>query len=86
MNDDVRWQGYDEADIYGAQDDCLIAIEDGNPLKVDILQRIPPWRARLLASVAKKAGISLEKGTYEQLAAEAKKVGGNGKLGEWWTL
>ena len=82
--EDVRWQGHDTADIYGAQDDCLIAIQRGNPVPVRYLQRIPPWRSALLADIADKAGTGLEKGTAEQLRAEAKSVGGNGKLGSWW--
>lgn len=84
MEDDTRWHGYDTADIYAAQDDCLIAIRDKKPLPVALLQRIPPIRALLIAGINELAKRRLEKGTYAQLEAEAKVVGGSGKLGEWW--
>jgi hypothetical protein len=80
---EIRYSRADQ-DIYGWQDDCLIAIEDGNPLRADRLLKLPPWRAVLVARVAKKAGVPLERGTVEQLIAEARHVGGDGKLGNWW--
>jgi len=73
-----------ETDIYGLQDDCLIAIEDGHPLRADRLLKLPPWRAVLVARVAQRAKVPLEKGTVDQLIAEASAVGGNGKLGNYW--
>jgi hypothetical protein len=66
------------------EDDCLIAIENGRPLRTDRLQALPPWRAVMLAYVAQKAGVALEQGTVEQLKAEASAVGGEGTLGRWW--
>lgn len=76
--------GYDRHDIYSFQDDLLIAIQDGEPLKTEILRKLPPWRAFLIACVADKAGTGLEHGTLDQLNAEAKAVTGAGTLGEWW--
>lgn len=73
-----------EQDVYGWQDDCLIAIEDGNPLRTDRLMKLPPWRAVLVARVAERAGVPLEQGTVAQLIAEARAVGGEGTLGNWW--
>ena len=73
-----------DSDIYGWQDDCLIDIEDGHPLRADRLLKLPPWRAVLVARVAQRAGVPLEKGTVEQLIAEARTVGGSGKLGNYW--
>ena len=66
------------------QDDCLIAIEDGDPLPVRALRSLPPWRAVLMARVAEKAGIGLERGSVVQLVAEAWAVTGAGTLGNWW--
>lgn len=66
------------------QDDCLIAISDGDPLPTAALLALPPWRAVLLARVADRAGVRLEQGTLPQLVAEASAVGGEGRLGEWW--
>lgn len=63
-----------------AQDHCLIAIEDGEPLSARAIAQLPPWRAVLIARVADKAGIPLEGGTLEQLVAEARRVGGEGTL------
>jgi hypothetical protein len=73
-----------EPDVYGYQDDCLIAIEDGRPVPADRLLRLPPWRAVLIARVAERAGVPLERGGVRQLIAEARQVGGAGKLGNWW--
>lgn len=73
-----------EQDVYGWQDDCLIAIKDGSPLRADRLLRLPPWRAVLVARVAERAGVPLERGTVAQLTAEARAVGGDGTLGNWW--
>jgi hypothetical protein len=72
------------AEMYAAQDDCLIAIDDGCPLPVARLRVLPPWRAVLVARVANRAGVSLERGTLGQLVAEARAVTGSGELGDWW--
>lgn len=77
-------EGYDTRDIYSFQDDLLIAIQDGEPLPVKILQRMPPFRALLIARIAEQAGTGLEKGTVQQLEAEAKDAQSGGVLGEWW--
>ncbi|MGH9095292.1 MAG: hypothetical protein ACRDXE_09040 [Acidimicrobiales bacterium] len=71
-------------DFTGQQDDCLLAITDGNPLPTKDLRTLPPWRAVMLARVAAKAGVGLERGTLDQLVAEASAVGGRGVLGDWW--
>lgn len=83
ISQEIRYSRADQ-DIYGWQDDCLIAIEDGHPLRADRLLRLPPWRAVLVARVAERAGVPLEKGTVVQLITEARRVGGGGKLGNWW--
>jgi len=67
-----------------AQDDCLIAISDGHRLPAARLKMLPPWRAVLIARVADKAGMRLQRGTIGQLLAEARAVGGSGELGDWW--
>lgn len=72
------------AELIANQDDCLLAIEDGNPVPADKLAKLPPWRAVMVARIAAKAGVPLERGTPEQLHAEAAEVGGEGTLGAWW--
>jgi hypothetical protein len=71
-------------DEQNAQDDCLVAIEDDSPLPTGALQKLPPWRAVLLARVARKAGVQLEEGTLDQLIDEARRSGGTHALGDWW--
>jgi hypothetical protein len=66
------------------QDDCLIAITDGKPVPTRALKALPPWRAVLMARVAAKAGVPLEHGSVTELVAEARRVGGGGRLAEWW--
>lgn len=83
VSQEIRYSRADQ-DIYGWQDDCLIAIEDGNPLRADRLLKLPPWRAVLVARVAERAGVPLERGTVVQLIAEAREVGGDGELGKYW--
>jgi hypothetical protein len=63
-----------------AQDVCLIAITDGQPVPAASLGQLPPWRAVLIARVAERAGIPLEGGSVAQLRAEAARVGGAGQL------
>lgn len=84
MNDDVKWHGYDRADIYSAQDDVLIRIDDGEPILASLFQRIPPLRSAMLARIAIKAGGDLDRGTLDQVIAEAEEVGADGKLGDFW--
>jgi hypothetical protein len=75
----IPWQS-----IRDNQDDCLIAIQRRNPLPVKALKALPPWRAVMMATVANRACITLERGTLAQIHAEAVAVGGDGKLGDWW--
>lgn len=70
--------------LYAAQDDCLIAVEDGRPVPAAALQSLPPWRAVMCARLAAKAGVPLERGTVAQIESEARAVGGDGVLGDWW--
>ena len=56
--------------MHADQDDCLIAIEDGRPVPVRALSRLPPWRAVLVARVAERAGVPLELGSLGQLVSE----------------
>lgn len=65
-------------------DDVLLAIADGGLILTSSLQALPPWRAVLLARVGIHAGAALQNGTYDQLSAAARKVGGDGVLGDWW--
>jgi hypothetical protein len=69
-----------EKEMYAVQDDCLISIEDGKPVRAKHLGVLPPWRAVLIGRVAERAGVPLEGGTIAELVAEAKRVGGEGTL------
>lgn len=60
-------------------DDCLIAMGDGHPIPQKTLRQLPPWRAVMVASVAVRAG-AMSKDDYEVLRAEARRVGGEGRL------
>lgn len=84
MTETSRTEFDSRAELMANQDDCLLAIEDGHPLPTVKLQKLPPWRAVMLTRVAAKAGVPLERGTVEQLHAEARDVGGAGTLGAWW--
>ncbi len=65
-------------------DECLIAIQDRRSIPTKALKALPPWRARMLADVAERAGVKLEHGTAQQIKDEALRVGGSGRLGDWW--
>lgn len=70
--------------IRDAMDDALIALENGQPVPVEVLKRLPPFRASMIARVVGMAGGTLERGNPEQVRAEAVRVGGSGELGDWW--
>lgn len=65
--------------IIAHTDDVLVAITDGRPVTRDMLWRLPPWRAVLLARVAAKAGV-MQPNEVIQLVEEARAVGGAGQL------
>lgn len=71
-------------ELMASQDDCLLAIEDGDQVPAAKLAKLPPWRAVMIARIAARANVSLERGTLAQLHAEARAVGGAGTLGQWW--
>jgi hypothetical protein len=72
------------AEIYAVQDDLLLSITDCKALESAKLQKLPPWRAFMIACVAEQAGIPLEHGTVDQIQAEAREKTGAGILGDWW--
>jgi hypothetical protein len=84
MTETSRAEFGSRAELLANQDDCLLAIEDGRPVPAAKLANLPPWRAVMVARIAARAGIPLERGTLGQLHAEARRVGGNGTLGPWW--
>jgi excisionase family DNA binding protein len=65
--------------MHSAQDDVLIAIQDGVDVPLDKLLTLPPWRAALLADVAVRGGC-LDAAVRDRVRAEAARVGGNGTL------
>lgn len=71
-------------DWWAEQDDLLISITDRRPLPTRLLRALPPYRALMIARIACQAGVGLEQGDVDQLAAEAARVGGGQRLGDWW--
>ena len=84
MAETSRTEFGSRAELLANQDDCLLAIEAGRPVPAAKLGNLPPWRAVMIARVAARAGVPLERGTLDQLHAEATRVGGDGALGPWW--
>lgn len=72
-------QPLSDRDVYAHQDDILINIEDGKRITKAMLKKLPPWRARVLAHIAERAGCPMEV-THEEVRAEARRVGGEGVL------
>lgn len=70
--------------LLDAMDDLIIDISDGHLMRTPPLQALPPWRAAMMARLGEKASVTLQNGTVEQLVAEARRVGGDGVLGDWW--
>lgn len=66
-----------------AMDEILLAGGEGRTIPTAAVDNLPPWRARLVAAVAVRAGGQLEHGTIELVAAAARKAGGNAPPG-WW--
>lgn len=79
MADDLRAVAIDLRALLARMDDCLIAIEDGRPVPQASLRALPPWRAVLVARVAAKAG-AIADDELARLVAEARRVGGAGRL------
>lgn len=71
-----------QAAVWAHQDDCLLAIADGEPLPPDALRKLPPWRAVMLARIARNAGVvtDLELSILTTEAREVGGLGGSGKL------
>ena len=84
MTETSRKEIDSRAELLANQDDCLLAIEDGHPVPAAKLAKLPPWRAVMVARIAARAAVPLERGTLDQLHAEAVQVGGTGTLGPWW--
>lgn len=70
----------DLPDMYAFQDECLLAIQDGEPVPAAALSKLPPWRAVMIGRVAARSQLPVEGGTLDQLVAEAIRVGGYGSL------
>jgi hypothetical protein len=55
-------------------DACVMAIIGLQPLLVDTLDALPPWRAAHLARIAAGAGTGIQRFTYEQVLAAAQRA------------
>jgi hypothetical protein len=66
-------------EIIAAMDDVILAITDGQPVPMDRMRSLPPWRAVMMARLALAAG-ALDGDTVAVLVAEAVVVGGAGRL------
>lgn len=65
-----------------AQDDIMLSIIDEKPITIEMLERLPPWRAVMFANVADKANAKLEIPVV-QLKELASTVGGGCTLERW---
>lgn len=74
------------SDCLGEMDACLIDLDNGKPVSVKNLRKLPPWRAAMVARIADMTGLGLEHGTAAQVHENARRVGGMGKLGDWWMM
>lgn len=57
--------------LYAAQDDCLIAVEDGKPVPAAALDQLPPGRAVFIARIASHMGCTLESGSLADFERDA---------------
>lgn len=69
--------------VIGLIDDVLLNVVDGKPIRTNTIDRLPPWRAYLVARVAVLAGAELEHGDIEAIRRAAKAAGGAAEPG-WW--
>lgn len=66
-------------------DDLHLAVLGGQPMRTNTIDQIPPWRARLIVSVALLAGATLEHGDTE-LFDQAARAAGRQDVAQtgWW--
>jgi hypothetical protein len=76
---------YTTGDLMAAEDDIVIDVLDGKPIPTNAVDRLPPWRARMIVRLALRAGGVLQDGTPEQFDQAAVAAGKTdaGRLG-WW--
>lgn len=76
---------YTDGDLIAATDDIMIQVLGGRPIPTNAVDRLPPWRARLVVQLAVRAGGVLEHGTDEQFDGAARTAGRKDarQLG-WW--
>lgn len=76
---------YTSSDLVAATDDVMLSVLDGKPIPTNAVDRLPPWRARLVVRMALLGGGVLQDGTPEQFEDAARAAGkiDAGQLG-WW--
>jgi hypothetical protein len=76
---------YKSEDVVSSMDSILLAVLDGEPIPTDPIDRLPPWRARVVVTVALLAGGTLEHGDPQTFgwAAVAAARQDPGQAG-WW--
>lgn len=67
--------------IMQRQDDCLTKMENGLRPPNNVLYKLPPWRAVMIARIAHNMGVMSTEEVYA-LIDQAKAVGGDGQLTE----
>lgn len=73
------------ATMMWAEDELLTAAIAGRPLPTDVIDQLPPFRARLVVTVCLRAGARLQHGTpdqFDQAAVTAGHTDPGG--GGWW--
>jgi hypothetical protein len=67
-----------------AMDDAMLALESHRRIPTEVLQRLPPWRAVMVAKLGIMAGFPLFMGSLEQMRRWAYKHSDAETMGNWW--
>jgi hypothetical protein len=77
---------YRKEDLVAAMDCLLLAAVDKTPLRTSTIDRLPPWRARLVVTVALRAGATLEHGDADRFDRAACAAGRQSAgQANWWS-
>lgn len=76
---------YTTRDLLAVTDNIMLTVLAGEPIPTNDIDRLPPWRARLVVRMCQLAGVQLQDGTPEQFEAAVKAAGkaDANRLG-WW--
>lgn len=73
------------ASVLWAYDELMVAALNGQPLETDVIDRMPPYAARIAVAVCLGAGGVLQHGTAEQFDLAADAAGRrDARATGWW--